>query len=77
MCGRFTQRYTWGEVHAFLDVFGTPKNLQPRYNIAPLIVHHERGEVVLAFPVDPRSRPVSVSSCRGNDQCAESYLVAL
>jgi len=35
MCGRFTQRYTWAEVHAFLDVFGTPKNLQPRYNIAP------------------------------------------
>ena len=35
MCGRFTQRYTWSEVHAFLDVFGTPRNLQPRYNIAP------------------------------------------
>ena len=35
MCGRFSQRYTWSEVHAFLDVIGTPKNLQPRYNIAP------------------------------------------
>jgi putative SOS response-associated peptidase YedK len=38
MCGRFTQHYTWSEVHAFLNVFGdlgTPRNLQPRYNIAP------------------------------------------
>jgi putative SOS response-associated peptidase YedK len=38
MCGRFTQNYSWSEVHAFLSVFGdlgTPRNLQPRYNIAP------------------------------------------
>jgi putative SOS response-associated peptidase YedK len=38
MCGRFTQNYTWSEVHAFLNVFGdlgTPRNLQPRFNIAP------------------------------------------
>ena len=35
MCGRFTQYYTWEEVHAFLSVFGTPRNLQPHYNIAP------------------------------------------
>jgi putative SOS response-associated peptidase YedK len=38
MCGRFTQHYTWAEVHAFLNVFGdlgTPRNLQPRYKIAP------------------------------------------
>ncbi len=35
MCGRFTQRYTWSEVHTFLNVFGTPLNLRPRYNIAP------------------------------------------
>ncbi len=35
MCGRFTQNYTWSEVHAFLSVFGPPRNLQPRYNIAP------------------------------------------
>jgi hypothetical protein len=38
MGGRFTQHYTWAEVHAFLSVFGelgTPRNLQPRYNIAP------------------------------------------
>ena len=35
MCGRFTQHYTWAEVHAFPNVFGAPMNLQPRYNIAP------------------------------------------
>jgi putative SOS response-associated peptidase YedK len=35
MCGRFTQNYTWEQVRAFLDVFGPPQNLQPRYNIAP------------------------------------------
>ena len=35
MCGRFTQHYTWSEVHEFLSVFGPPRNVQPRYNIAP------------------------------------------
>ena len=35
MCGRFTQHYTWEEVHDFLSVFGPPQNLQPHYNIAP------------------------------------------
>jgi len=35
MCGRFTQHYTWAEVHAFLSVIGAPRNLQPHYNIAP------------------------------------------
>lgn len=35
MCGRFTQAYTWAEVHAFLSVIGPPQNLRPRYNIAP------------------------------------------
>jgi putative SOS response-associated peptidase YedK len=35
VCGRFTQHYTWSQVHAFLDVVGPPRNPQPRYNIAP------------------------------------------
>ncbi len=35
MCGRFTQHYTWQEVHAILSVFGPARNLQPHYNIAP------------------------------------------
>lgn len=36
MCGRFTQKYTWREVHDFLDLRAeAPRNLRPRYNIAP------------------------------------------
>jgi putative SOS response-associated peptidase YedK len=35
MCGRFTQAYSWAEVHAFLDLVGAPRNLRARYNIAP------------------------------------------
>ena len=33
--GTLTQNYTWEQVHAFLSVFGPPRNLQPHYNIAP------------------------------------------
>jgi putative SOS response-associated peptidase YedK len=53
MCGRFTQNYTWAEVREFLSVFGTPRNLQPRYNIAPTtnvdvgrLDHEGRGELI-------------------------------
>ena len=39
MCGRFTNRYTWRELHALYMLspgFPQPKsNFQPRYNIAP------------------------------------------
>ena len=35
MCGRFTQNYSWEEVYNFLNLSGTPRNLRPRYNIAP------------------------------------------
>ena len=35
MCGRFTQFYSWPEVHAYLNLFGPPRNLPARYNIAP------------------------------------------
>ena len=38
MCGRFTNKMTWREIHdayeAFLNAH-PPSNLQPRYNIAP------------------------------------------
>jgi len=33
MCGRFTQAYSWAEVHAFLDLVGPARNLRQRYNI--------------------------------------------
>jgi len=39
MCGRFTNRYTWRELHAlYMLSVGFPQpnsNFQPRYNIAP------------------------------------------
>ncbi len=30
MCGRFTQHYSWQQVHEFLSVIGALQNLQPR-----------------------------------------------
>lgn len=33
--GRFSQRFTWAEVHAFLSLRPPPLNLKPRYNAAP------------------------------------------
>jgi putative SOS response-associated peptidase YedK len=35
MCGRFTQAYSWEEVHDFLNLFGPAQNLEPHYNLAP------------------------------------------
>ena len=35
MCGRFTQRFSWRELHELLDLIGSPANLAPRYNVAP------------------------------------------
>ncbi|MDD9992253.1 MAG: SOS response-associated peptidase [Rhodospirillales bacterium] len=35
MCGRFTQRMTWRELHERMGLLGTPLNLRPRYNVAP------------------------------------------
>ena len=50
MCGRFTQRFSWREVHTFLRL-GTPGpalNLRSRYNLAPSqnasVVRDEDGE---------------------------------
>lgn len=35
MCGRFTQRLSWQELHALYELTGTPSNLEPRYNVCP------------------------------------------
>ncbi|MBT4426670.1 MAG: SOS response-associated peptidase [Rhodospirillaceae bacterium] len=53
MCGRFSQFHSWEEVHAFLNIFGPPRNLPARYNIAPTqdaaIVRHGREGRSLDF----------------------------
>jgi putative SOS response-associated peptidase YedK len=35
MCGRFTQRYTWREIHGLYGLTGADRNLQAYYNVAP------------------------------------------
>jgi putative SOS response-associated peptidase YedK len=35
MCGRFTQQLSWAELRRLADLVGQPRNLAPRYNIAP------------------------------------------
>lgn len=36
MCGRFTQLYTYAELHAYWSFFGKPvSNFEPRYHICP------------------------------------------
>ena len=35
MCGRFTQRLSWRELHELMSLIGPAQNLRPRYNAAP------------------------------------------
>ena len=54
MCGRFTQAYTWADVQAFLSLLGPPRNLRPRYNIAPTttvdaVIDRGRGREIVAM----------------------------
>jgi putative SOS response-associated peptidase YedK len=35
MCGRFTQHLSWADIRRLADLVGAPRNLPPRYNIAP------------------------------------------
>ena len=53
MCGRFTQRFSWRDVHAFLRLDGTAANLRPRYNLAPsqsaAVVRSDGGERLLSM----------------------------
>ena len=50
MCGRFTQRLSWAELHELMDLIGAPLNLQPRYNVAP------GQDVAIVRPAEPGSR---------------------
>lgn len=50
MCGRFTNRYSWRELHDLYDLSNVPpkSNFPPRYNIAPtqtsFVVRETEGE---------------------------------
>ena len=35
MWGRFTQQFTWQELHALYGITNPPQNIEPRYNLAP------------------------------------------
>jgi len=35
MCGRFTQTYTWAQVHEALNIIKPNRNLPARYALAP------------------------------------------
>jgi hypothetical protein len=35
MCGRFTHRYTWREIHRLYSLTSPASNVQPSYNVCP------------------------------------------
>ena len=35
MCGRFTQLYSWRELYELYNIHSPPRNIEPRYNLAP------------------------------------------
>ena len=53
MCGRFTQRFSWRELHELLDLAGPAANLRPRYNVAP-------GQTVAAVREDGGARRLAM-----------------
>ena len=53
MCGRFTQRLSWRELHELLGLIGTPQNLRPRYNVAP-------GQTIATVRVSEGGRRLSM-----------------
>jgi putative SOS response-associated peptidase YedK len=71
MCGRFTQNDTWEEVHAFLRVFGAPRNLRPHYSIAPtdpvdvvrLNAEGQRELVSMRWGLVPHARRGCAQAC--------------
>ena len=67
MCGRFTQRFTWAEVHAFLSLRPPPLNLKPRYNAAPV----QRVAVVRPEGEGPSHR-VPAHQCESGNRAHEA-----
>ena len=53
MCGRFTQRFSWQQVHDYMNLLGEPVELAPRYNVAP-------GQDVAAVRTSDNGRRLSM-----------------
>ena len=53
MCGRFTQRLSWRELHELMSLIGPAQNLRPRYNVAP-------AQTVAAVRSVPEGRALSM-----------------
>ena len=58
MCGRFTQCLSWDEIHRLADLIGQPRNLRPRYNIAPttqieVVRRHDGGRELVPMRLGP------------------------
>ena len=53
MCGRFTQTFSWQEVHDLLTLEGPPLELAPRYNVAP-------GQNIAAVRLEPDGRRLAM-----------------
>ena len=53
MCGRFTQMFSWQEVHDLLTLEGPPLELAPRYNVAP-------GQNIAAVRLEPDGRRLAM-----------------
>src|SRR5260370_21582417 len=59
MCGRFTQKYTWEELHRLYRLTQPARNVRPQYNICPtdpvdVIMPGNDGGLVLG----PMHRPL-------------------
>jgi hypothetical protein len=58
MCGRFTQHLSWAEIHRLADLIGQPRNLAPRFNIAPttpieVVRAGEAGNELMGASINP------------------------
>ena len=53
MCGRFTQRLSWRELHELMSLLGPAQNLRPRYNVAP-------AQTIAAVRAGPEGRTLSM-----------------
>jgi putative SOS response-associated peptidase YedK len=71
MCGRFTQCLSWDEIHRLADLIGQPRNLRPRYNIAPttqieVVRRHDGGRELVPMRLGPCADVVEKAAHRAS-----------